>query len=128
MIRNTRKCLSLFIILSAIHISFVFEAMKSKKKHFIIWFVSITAIIFVFKHITQFDIKREEKEITFVDILHQLPIEERRYYVWKTAFKSLNNQSFGINTHSATNKQTIAHLINNTIERYKVRIFLYQIC
>ena len=76
---------------------------------------------------THFDIKRERKEInSFVDILHQLPINERRSYVWKIAFKALKNRSLGTNISATTtpNNQTIGHLMNNTIERYKVKVIL----
>ena len=126
MIRKTKKCLSFVLIFSVIQIYFVFEVMKSKRKHCVILLASIITTIFVFKHMTQLDIKVGQNEITFVDILHQLPIKERRHYVWKKAFKIINNRAFGSNSSSAatTNNQTITHLINNTIERYKVRVVL----
>ena len=62
---------------------------------------------------------------SFVNILHNLPVNERRYFVWRTAYEILNsNRSISINNDyrdTATYNQTIQQLINNTVSRYKVR-------
>ena len=62
---------------------------------------------------------------SFVDILHNLPVNERRYFVWSTAYEILNsNRSISINNDyrdTATYNQTLQQLINNTVSRYKVR-------
>ena len=67
---------------------------------------------------------QREKD-SFVNILHNLPVNERRYFVWRTAYEILNsNRSISIiNDHrdTAAYNQTIQQLINNTVSRYKVR-------
>ena len=121
MIRKARKCINFFIILSAIYISCMCEVMKCRRKRFCILFISfIITIIFVDKNVRHAPIKRRHREINFVDILHRIPIGERRYYVWKRAFEVLNNHSSGNSISVATNNESISRLINNTIDRYKV--------
>ena len=62
---------------------------------------------------------------SFVNILHNLPVNERRYFVWRTAYEILNsNRSISFNNDyrdTATYNQTLQQLINNTVSRYKVR-------
>ena len=62
---------------------------------------------------------------SFVNILHNWPVNERRYFVWRTAYEILNgNRSISFNNEyhdTATYNQTLQQLINNTVSRYKVR-------
>ena len=115
-----RKCLN-FSLMFFINICSAFQKIKSNRKHGTILITSIITISFIFNHIRG-RAETTNKNKTFADILHKLPIHERRYFVWKRALEIFNNQSNHIEYHveSKDNDTTINHLINTTITKYKV--------
>ena len=113
------RCLSilLFCFIQTIH---VFDVIKRKKKQSIIFMSFLSIYIFIVK--VQFETIVDHK-LTFVEILRKLPSNQRRFYVWNKAFESLNNQSFSseFGIESLKCNQTVHQLIENTIQKYKVR-------
>ena len=115
-----RKCLNLVLIV-LLQVLCASRTGKSKRKHCIILASSIIIIVFVFNHIPE-----SRRELTFADILHNLPVEEKRNFVWKTALEILNNNHsnvYGYPTKSFHN-ETIVNMISNLISNYKVRVII----
>ena len=113
-----RKCLNLVLIV-LLQVLCASRTGKSKRKHCIILASSIIIIVFVFNHIPE-----SRRELTFADILHNLPVEEKRNFVWRTALEILNNNHsnvYGYPTKSFHN-ETIVNMISNLISNYKVRV------
>ena len=116
-----RKCLYFTLIL-ILPVFCIFESIKNKKKPGILLVVSIIITFSMLNHIQN---GTQRATDSFVDILHNLPVNERRYFVWRTAYEILNsNRSISINNDhrdTTTYNQTIQQLINKTVSRYKVR-------
>ena len=116
-----RKCLYFTLIL-ILPVFCIFESIKNKKKPGILLVVSIIITFSMLNHIQN---GTQRATDSFVDILHKLPVNERRYFVWSTAYEILNsNRSISFNNDyrdTATYNQTLQQLINNTVSRYKVR-------
>ena len=116
-----RKCLYFTLIL-ILPVFCIFETIKNKKKPGILLVVSIIITFSMLNHIQN---GTQRATDSFVDILHNLPINERRYFVWRTAYEILNsNRSISSSNDyrdTATYNQTLQQLINNTVSRYKVR-------
>ena len=116
-----RKCLYFTIIL-ILPVFCIFETIKNKKKPGILLVASIIITFFMLNHIRE---GTQRETDSFVNILHNLPVNERRYFVWRTAYEILNsNRSISINNDhrdTTTYNQTIQQLINKTVSRYKVR-------
>ena len=100
----------------------IFETIKNKKKPGILLVVSIIITFCMLNHIRE---GAQRETDSFVNILHNLPVNERRYFVWRTAYEILHsNRSISFNNDyrdTATYNQTLQQLINNTVSRYKVR-------
>ena len=112
--------LTIFIS-SLIHIINILDLIKRKKKQ------TIILTTFLLMYFVGMYIKLHMKnDMTFLKVLHSLPSNERRIYVWRKAVESLNNQTIYTENRngSSNNNQTIHQLIENEIQRYKVRIWL----
>ena len=113
------KCLSI-LLFSFIHSIHIFDVIKKKRKQTVIVLSFLSIYLFIAK--VQFEVKIGHK-LTFVEILRNLPSNQRRAYVWNIALESLDNQSFSSEfVHEYSNQnQTIQQLIESIIQRYKVR-------
>ena len=112
------KFLNILIFLF-IHCIYLFDVIKKKRRSII----TLTLFLSVYSFVAymQFEMKLKNK-MSFFDILNKLPLQERRLYVWKTAFESLNNQSltWEFRNESMKSNHTIQQLMDYTIQRYKV--------
>ena len=117
-----RKYLNVGLIF-AINIFGVFKKIKSNKRHYIVLIISVITISVFVSQIRHSQKRMRNKKTTFLDILHTLPINQRRYFVWQRALTVLSNQtnSIGYQIESTTNNNTINQVVNDTITKYKVR-------
>ena len=114
-----REDILTIFIESLIHIISILDIIKRKKKQTIV-LTTFLLIYFVGIYMT-LSMKNDK---TFLKVLHSLPSNERRIYVWRKALESIHNQTISTENknESSNNNQTIHDLIENHIERYKVRI------
>ena len=114
-----RENILTIIIDSLVQIISILDIIKRKKKQTIV-LTTFLLMYFVGIYMT-LDMKND---ITFLKVLHSLPSNERRIYVWRKALESLNNQAISTENGNETYNynQTIHDLIENQIQRYKVRI------
>ena len=113
-----RQNILTIVIQSLVYIISILDIIKRKKKHTI---VLTTFLLMYFAGI--YMTLNMKNDITFLKVLHSLPSNERRIYVWRKALESLNNQAISTENRngSSNNNQTIHTLIENKIQRYKVR-------
>ena len=114
-----RENILIIIIDSLVRIISILDIITRKKKQTIA-LTTFLLMYFVGIYITL----NMKNDITFLKVLHSLPSNERRIYVWRKALESLNNQAISTeNRNESYNySQTIHNLIENQIQRYKVRI------
>ena len=114
-----RENILTIVIKSLVHIISILDIIKRKKKQTIL-LTTFLLMYFVGIYMTL----NMKNDITFLKVLHSLPSNERRIYVWRKALESLNNQTIPTENRngSSNNNQTIHNLIENEIQRYKVGI------
>ena len=112
------KFLSIFIYFF-VRCIYLFDTIKRKKRHVIVW----TTIFSTYLVVTYMKLSLKDN-VTFLDMLHSLPSNERRNFVWKKALESLNNQTISaVSRNSSMDSYQVLHqLIENAILRYKVRV------
>ena len=113
------KCLSIFIYYF-IRCIYLFDTIKRKKRHVII---VLTTIFSTYLVVTNMKLSLKD-DVTFLEMLHSLPSNKRRDFVWKKALESLNNQTISaVSRNSSMDSYQVLHqLIENAILRYKVRV------
>ena len=83
----------------------------------------VVGIFFVSVFNWQYYFNIETKSQTFIDILHNIPVNKRRYFVWKEALETRNNRQKAVGClNGSPCNLTRAQLINATINEYTVGI------